>query len=321
MATNHASAPAAPRSKSKAPANAANDNAVFADMLREMAGLLESQGDNAWRVTAYRKAADMIAAGPRSVREVFEHEGPAGLETLPTIGPGIAAAIGEIVQSGRWSRLDRLRGAADASTVFRTIPGIGPRLAQRLHDELEVDSLEALEAAAHDGRLERMPKIGARRAAAIRASLTQLLDRARALRRARPSAAAAATGGEPPVDDLLEIDRDYRAAAAAGKLPTIAPRRFNPQHKAWLPILHSRRGDWHFTALYSNTARAHELDRVHDWVVIYAEDPDHHERQYTAVTATSGPLAGQRVVRGREAQCRDWYASRGDAARADRAEP
>ena len=45
-----------------------NDNVVFADMLREMASLLGSQGDNAWRVGAYRKAADTIAALPRSVR-------------------------------------------------------------------------------------------------------------------------------------------------------------------------------------------------------------------------------------------------------------
>lgn len=41
---------------------------------------------------------------------------------------------------------------------------------------------------------------------------------------------------------------------------------------------------------------------MHDWVVLYAEDDAHHERQYTVVTATRGPLAGQRVVRGREAE-------------------
>jgi hypothetical protein len=304
--------PAAAQPARKSSEPGAKDNAVFADLLREMASLLESQGDNAWRIGAYRKAADTIAALPRSVRDIFASEGLAGLEALPTIGPGIAAAIGEIVQSGRWGRLERLRGDAHTGALFRTVPGIGPQLAQRLHDELEVDSLEALEAAAHDGRLERMPNVGPRRAAAIRASLTQMLDRTRALRRARP--AAAPSGDEPPIAHLLEIDRDYRTAAAAGKLPTIAPRRFNPQGKAWLPVLHGRRGDWHFTALFSNTARAHELDRVHDWVVIYAEDENHHERQYTAVTATSGPLAGQRVVRGREADCRAWYASQGAGA-------
>ncbi len=299
-------------------ASAVPDNTQFADLLLEMAALLEAQGDNAFRVAAYRNAAQMIAAQPRSLREVFESEGLTGLDALPTIGPGIAAAIAEIVQTGRWGRLDRLRGAADVEAVFHTIPGVGLALAHRLHDELGVDSLEALEVAARDGRLERLPQIGPRRAAAIRASLTQMLDRARALRRARTAPAADASGGSattagvedlPPVDMLFEVDQAYRAGAEAGTLPTIAPRRFNPEGKPWLPVLHTRRGDWHFSALFSNTARAHELGRVRDWVVIYAEDRDHHEHQYTVVTPSGGPLAGRRVVRGREAECRAWYAT------------
>jgi DNA polymerase (family X) len=298
-------------------AGAARDNALFADMLLEMAALLEAQGDNAFRIAAYRNAAAMIAAQPRSLRELFQREGLAGLDALPTIGPGIAAAIAEIVQTGRWGRLDRLRGAAGVEAVFHTIPGVGMALAHRLHDELEVDSLESLEVAARDGRLERLPQIGPRRAAAIRASLTQMLDRARALRRVRPPPAAEASTGSaatagaadvPSVDLLIEVDQAYRAGAEAGSLPTIAPRRFNPEAKPWLPVLHTRRGDWHFTALFSNTARAHELGRVRDWVVIYAEDRDHHEHQYTVITPSGGPLAGRRVVRGREAECRAWYA-------------
>ena len=284
---------------------AAADNAAVADLLREMAVLLEAQGEeNAFRIAAYRRAADTVAALPASVREIFERDGLPGLDALPAVGPGIAAAIGEILQTGRWARLDRLRGTADPVSVFRTIPGVGAQLALRLHDELGVDTLEALEVAAHDGRLERMPNIGARRAASIRAALTQMLDRARAMRRQRPADAA---GEQPPIEALLDVDREYRAAAAAGTLPTIAPRRFNPEGKSWLPVLHTRRGRWSFTALYSNTARAHELDRLHDWVVLYAEDEAHHERQYTAVTAARGTLAGRRVVRGREDECRALY--------------
>jgi hypothetical protein len=300
------------------PAASAHDNTLFADMLLEMAALLEAQGDNAFRVAAYRKAADMIAAHPHSLRELFLREGLAGLDALPTIGAGIAAAIAEIVKTGRWSRLERLRGAAGVEAVFHTIPGVGLALAHRLHDELEVDSLEALEVAAHDGRLARLPQIGPRRAAAIRASLTQMLDRARGLRRSRlapatgsaASGSVAATEATPPLGLLLQVDAQYRAGAEAGTLPTIAPRRFNPEGKSWLPVLHTRQGDWHFTALFSNTARAHELGRVRDWVVIYAEDRDHREQQYTVVTPPAGPLAGRRVVRGREAECRAWYASR-----------
>jgi hypothetical protein len=274
-------------------------------LLREMASLLQAQGeDNTFRIAAYRRAADTVAALPTSVRGTFEREGLAGLDALPTIGPGIAAAIGEIVQTGRWARLDRLRGAAGPEAIFRTIPGVGPQLALKLHDELGVDTLEALEVAAHDGRLERLPNLGARRAAAIRAALTQMLDRARTLRRPREAPPAQPA---PPADVLLEVDHTYRAAAEAGTLPTIAPRRFNPKGEAWLPVLHTRRGDWAFTALYSNTARAHELDRVHDWVVVYAEDTAHHERQYTVVTAGRGAMAGRRVVRGRESECSEVY--------------
>ncbi|MDQ2696666.1 MAG: hypothetical protein M3Z21_15085, partial [Pseudomonadota bacterium] len=90
-------------------------------------------------------------------------------------------------------------------------------------------------------------------------------------------------------------------------LPTIAPRRFNPDGKAWLPVLHTQRGPWSFTALYSNTPRAHELGRTHDWVVVYYYDGHRQESQHTVVTETRGPLAGRRVVRGRETECRRLY--------------
>ena len=99
---------------------------------------------------------------------------------------------------------------------------------------------------------------------------------------------------------LLEIDAEYRKQAAAGKLSRIAPKRFNPEGKAWLPILHAEREGWHFTALFSNTARAHQLGRTDDWVVIYFYDDDHQEGQCTVVTETHGSREGERVVRGRE---------------------
>jgi len=285
----------------------ASENATLADMLREAASLLEAQKANPFRIAAYRKAADTIAALPRSVRELFEHEGRAGLDALPSVGAGIAGAIAEILLSGRWSQLDRLRGDANASEVFRTIPGVGEELAQRIHEQIGVDSLEALEAAALDGRLERVRGIGARRASAIRAALTQMLDRSRALRRARTQSTDRTS---PSVEVLLDVDREYRAKAIAGELPTIAPRRFNPQGESWLPVLHTRRGSWHCTALYSNTAKAHELHREHDWVVVYCYDDNHVEHQHTVVTETRGFLVGQRVVRGREAECRTLYESR-----------
>ncbi len=282
-----------------APAQAAPGNPRIAQALREMALLLEAQGDNPYRVAAYRRAGDMVARLQRPLGDILQREGEPGLDALPGVGPRIARAIAELLNTGRWQQLERLRGESDPDAVLRTIPGVGAELAFRLHDELGVQTLEALEVAAHDGRLEALPRIGARRAAAIRSALAEMLDRQRALRRSRhvPSGAP-----EPPVAMLLDVDREYRARAQAGTLPTIAPRRFNPDNKAWLPVLHTERPGWHISALFSNTARAHELGRVQDWVVLYVEDEAHHEHQYTVVTATRGAGVGQRVVRGREAE-------------------
>lgn len=272
-------------------------NERVADLLRRTASLLTHQGAGRFRTGAYRRAADAIEQLPRDVAEILESEGVEGLIRLPTIGQGIAAAIREIVATGRWSLLERLQGQVDPETLFTTVPGIGPGLAERIHRELGVATLEALEIAAHDGRLDEVPGIGPRRAASVRASLEAMLGRRRRERRLTP-------GSAPSVELLLDVDREYRRRAERGQLQKIAPRRFNPEHEAWLPILHTEREPWHFTVLYSNTARAHDLGRTHDWVVIYAYDDSHVEAQYTVVTETQGALRGRRVVRGREAECR-----------------
>jgi DNA polymerase (family X) len=294
-----------PGTEATADTGTAGVNAPIAEALREMALLLEAQADNPFRVAAYRRAADTVAQLPRSLHEIHTSAGVAGLDDLPGVGPRIAAAITEMLATGRWQQLERLRGSADPLALFRTIPGVGPDLAQRLHEGLGVDTLEALESAARAGRLEAVDGIGPRRAAAIRAALTDVLDRKRHLHQAAPPTLE---GPEPPASILLAVDREYRLAAEADKLPKIAPKRFNPDGLAWLPVLHTEKPGWHFTALYSNTARAHELGRTHDWVVIYAEDEAHHERPYTVVTEGRGALAGRRVVRGREAECRQVYA-------------
>jgi len=149
-----------------------------------------------------------------------------------------------------------------------------------------------------------VPGVGPRRAAAIRASLQSMLSRSRP----RFTADARHVTHGPTVATLLTVDREYRHKAEAGTLPTIAPRRFNPAGEAWLPVLHTVHDGWHFTALFSNTAQAHQLNRTRDWVVIYFYDDEHAEGQHTVVTETHGPLVGRRVVRGRETDCKEHYA-------------
>jgi putative hydrolase len=268
---------------------------MIADRLRRLADLLGLQRANPYKVGAWRRAADSVEACPRDLGEILSQEGPGGLIAIPHVGPGIGDAIRELLQTGRLARLDRLTGALDPERLLRTVPAIGPELAHRIHDRLEIETLEALEVAAHDGRLASLPGIGKRRLEGIRAALQAMLGRMH--RRPAPNTP------RPDVSEVLEIDREYREAAAAGVLPTIAPRRFNPEHRSWLPVLHRRLGSWHFTALFSNTALAHQLGRTEDWVVVFASDDQHVESQWTVVTENRGSLAGQRVVRGREAEC------------------
>jgi putative hydrolase len=278
-------------------------NHEVATRLREIADLLKSQQANPFRINAYRHAADTLDSLGQNVADLMLSEGIEGLVALPGIGEGIARSIYEYIATGRMSRLENLKGVSDPVELFRSIPTVGRALAERIHDELHVDSLEALENAARQGQLARVEGLGRKRREAIEAWLQKHLDDQR-----RPVRAAPVQDG-PAVKLILRVDNEYRQKAAAGKLPMITPKRFNPENRAWLPILHTTRDHWHFTALYSNTARAHQLGRTADWVVIYFYDDHHREGQHTVVTETHGSLQGRRVVRGREAECLQYYDS------------
>jgi hypothetical protein len=236
-------------------------------------------------------------------------EGPGGLEALPRIGPAIAASIRELLQTGHLRYLHRLENETRAEELLRTVPGIGARTAHSIHTALGVDTLEDLELAAHDGRLGRLRGFGPRRVQAIRDVVDAMLERAEG----GVPAHVEILSNSPDVATLLSVDEEYRIAVDAGAIPRMAPKRFNPNHEAWLPILHTERGDWHFTALFSNTARAHELHATRDWVVLQFEGSG-EEGRCTVLTETRGPLAGRRVVRGREHECAAYYASSASAA-------
>jgi len=275
-------------------------NLQVAGRLEEAARLLREQGADPYRVRAYRRAAMTVRGSTRPVDQIYHQEGIEGLKALRGVGDHIARAIRELIVHGRLPMLDRLRGESDPVRLLASVPGIGARLADRLHEELGLETLADLETAAHDGRLETIAGFGEKRLAGIRDSLAHRLGRL---------SRTPATAPPPPVAELLEVDREYRGQAAAGKLPRIAPRRFNPSRIAWLPVLHTRRGRRAYTALFSNTARAHRAGKTGDWVVLY-EDEGSGERLHTVITADRGPLAGWRVVAGRERECEAYYAGR-----------
>lgn len=278
-------------------------NTEIAARLAEVADVLEAQQANRFRVEAYRRAALTVLNWPRPLDELVKEKGLPGLRELPGIGESLSRSLHQMVKTGRLPMLDRLRGEGDPVEALASVTGIGKRLAERLHEELHIHSLEELEAAAHDGRLFELKGFGGKSVAGIRDSLASRLGRVR--RSVGDSQMPA-----PTVSEILSVDEEYRTKAHKDELTKIAPRRFNPQQEAWLPILHAVRGERHYTALFSNTAHAHQAGKTRDWVVIYY-DGDYNgyggERQCTVITAEFGPLAGRRIVRGREQECMQFY--------------
>ncbi len=284
-------------------------NDEVADVLEEIADLLEIGEANRFRIRAYRDAANTVRSLDEPIEELALEEGAGELETIPGIGEGIARVITSYARTGRSELLERLRGEMVPAALFEQVPGIGEELARRIAEELDISTLEELEQAAHDSRLQEVRGFGPERVRNVQISLAGWLSTA-AQRRRRRARDGDGPGQEPQVETLLAVDQLYRRKAAAGELRRIAPKRFNPEGEAWLPISNVERDGWRFTALYSNTRRAHELDKTDDWVVLYYER-DGEEGQATVVTETRGPLEGRRVVRGREDECADHHRREG----------
>lgn len=278
-------------------------NRRIADLFDEMADLLEARHANDFRVRAYRRGAEVLRTLLTSVVAILDDSGRPGLEELPGIGQSLAYAIERYVETGRIPMLKQLRDADVPERPIASVPGVGPKLASRIHDQLQVENLGQLQATALDGRQTNVPGIGPRRSQAVRDSIA-----GRAVRRVnlQRTPRDEEHHSEPPVAELLCVDAEYREQAAADKLLRIAPRRFNPTGEAWLPVLHTHRESRHYTAMYSNTAHAHELGMTHDWVIIRRTDRNHHQ-QWTVITSLLGALTGRRIVRGRESECRAFY--------------
>jgi hypothetical protein len=273
-------------------------NQIIAQKLADYATYVEGEESSVYRVRAYRRAAETVRIHPRELSEVLAERGRAGLEELPGIGSHIAFTIETLLRTGEFRTLREKDGHIDPERLLSSLPGIGPQLAHQLRDQLGITTLEDLERAAHEGRLAQVG-IGPKRLRGLIDALAGRLSRSRL-----PEPIV----GEPTIDDLLAVDAEYRRRAESNALPTIAPRRFNPAHEPWLPLMSADRNGWRFRVLFSNTALAHRLHQTHDWIVIYFNDGV-TSGQRTVVTETRGDLRGQRVVRGRERACREYYAS------------
>jgi len=134
-------------------------NAEVAAMFDQVAELLEIEGENPFRVRAYRRAARVIETLPQSVRSMLSTG--ADLSELPGIGKDLAGKIGGIVDTGHFELLDSLKKKLPGQLgEIAEIPGLGPKRVKLLCDKFKVRTLDDLRRVLETGRLHELRGFG-----------------------------------------------------------------------------------------------------------------------------------------------------------------
>jgi DNA polymerase (family X) len=136
------------------------DKKAVAQVLEQIAAFLELKNENPFRIRAFRTAARAVTGFPGDLRQSLED---GSLASAKGVGPATLQIVRELVSTGRASMLEELREQIPAGLVeMLEISGLGVAKIRQIHEVLGIDSLPELEAAAHDGRLAKLPRFGPR---------------------------------------------------------------------------------------------------------------------------------------------------------------
>ena len=127
-------------------------NEEIAELFENLGSLLEMQGDSAFKIRAYRRAAAIIHQLSSPLAQAVQNGEK--LTGIPGIGKAIGDKIHELVNTGQVQTFERAKAAVPEGALdLLTIPGIGPKSAVLIGNELGISTVEGLEEAAKDGRL------------------------------------------------------------------------------------------------------------------------------------------------------------------------
>jgi DNA polymerase (family 10) len=151
-------------------------NADIAAAFEQVADLLEYEGENAFRIRAYRGAARTIGTLVEPLAGV-RGDPARRLTDLDGIGADLAGKIEVLLDTGRLPLLDELQARVPAVAFeLMRVPGLGPKKAKSLVDQLGIGSLPELEAACREGRVAELKGFGAKTQAAILGNIAFAMD-------------------------------------------------------------------------------------------------------------------------------------------------
>jgi DNA polymerase (family 10) len=191
-------------------------NADVAEQLELLSDILELEGEAAYRLLAYRRAAALVREQSGLVAELAL-EGKA--KELPGIGKTIEGKIVEIVNEGEIRALTKHKALVPPDVVeFTRLPGLGPKTARKIWQELGVTTLADLKAAAKAERLRVLPGIGAKLEERI---VKELSGKRKAPEEVRPLLGV----GLPAVQAVVAVLREHPAALEVSDAGSVRRRK------------------------------------------------------------------------------------------------
>jgi DNA polymerase (family X) len=140
------------------------DNRAIAQVLGEIADLLEIKAENAFKIRAYRSAAETIAVWPDAVGRLDDKQ----LRDIPGIGKDLAIKIRELTETGACGYHQELLQEFPPTILdLLRLQGVGPKTVALLYSALDIRSVDELAAAARDGRLRGLKGMGPKKEALI----------------------------------------------------------------------------------------------------------------------------------------------------------
>jgi DNA polymerase (family 10) len=178
-------------------------NGEIADAFEELASLYELDGAVVYRVVAYRNAAKAIRDAGVSVEEMARQ---GRVEELSGVGKTIAQKIDALLETGSIPASEKLKARIPSGLIAVTrIPGLGPKRARLLYENLGVTSLEELREATEQGRLKDVPGFGKKAEENVLAALAAGADGSPKSRMLLPKALASG-------EELVAALRDHPSA-------------------------------------------------------------------------------------------------------------
>jgi DNA polymerase (family X) len=183
-------------------------NNDIADIFDALADYLEIEGENPFKIRAYRNASRTVRGlGPELADMIAAGESPTD---LPGIGRDLAAKIVEILATGTTRALEEVKQRIPAGVIdLLRIPGLGPKRVSVLYRDLQVDSLAALKAAAETGRIRSLAGFGAKTEQGILQAAAAAVERGK-----RVSIAQVGPRVEEMLAGLRQVAGVFEATAA-----------------------------------------------------------------------------------------------------------